>query len=110
MLLKRDLPSFSLYHNYSYLLTMSNKGETAEDEFQGTISKSPPQKNTPLLVYVLHKTQKIRHYHVLVAEKTAKKCTKKLIVIHVQNCCLAYETYRYQTFSLPSRSWILKTL
>ena len=34
----------------------------------------------------------------------------KKIVIHVQNCCLAYETYRYQTFSLPSRGWILKTL
>ena len=34
----------------------------------------------------------------------------KKIVIHVQNCCLAYETYRYQAFSLPSRRCILKTL
>ena len=83
---------------------MSNKGETAEDQFQGTISKfpPPPQKKTkPLLVYVLHKTSSLW--------KNGKEMYKK-IVIHVQNCCLAYETYRYQTFSLPSRRWILKTL
>ena len=76
-LLKRDLPSFSLYHNYSYLLTMSNKGETAEDQFQGTISKFPPPKKTkPLLVYVLHKTQKIRHFHVLVVKKRQRNVRK----------------------------------
>ena len=66
---KRDLPSFSLYHSYSYLLTLSNKGETAEDEFQGTISKLKKKKKTLLLVDVLHKKQIVRHFHFLVVKK-----------------------------------------
>ena len=79
-MLKRDLPSFSLYHNYSYLLTLSNKGETAEDEFQGTISKfqKKTKQKTPLLVYVLHKTQIIRHFHFLVVKKRQGNVQKKL--------------------------------
>ena len=57
---------------------MSNKGETAEDQFQGTISKfpPPPKKTKPLLVYVLHKTQKIRHFHVLVVKKRQRNVQK----------------------------------
>ena len=35
--------------------------------------------------------REIRHFHVVVVQKQAKKCTKS--VMHVQSCCLAYKTY-----------------
>ena len=35
--------------------------------------------------------REIRHFHVVVVQKRAKKCTKS--VMHVQRCCFAYKTY-----------------
>ena len=35
--------------------------------------------------------REIRHFHVVVGQKGAKKCTKR--VMHVQRCCFAYRTY-----------------
>ena len=33
-----------------------------------------------------------RHFHVVVVQRRAKKCTKKS-VMHVQSCCSANQTY-----------------
>ena len=88
---------------------MSNKGETAEDQFQGTISKFPPPKKRSRCLFTFSIKRKKLGIFTSSLWKNGKEMYKK-IVIHVQNCCLAYETYRYQTFSLPSRRWILKTL
>ena len=43
------------------------------------------------LVFTFSIRREIRQFHVVVVQRLTKKCTKS--VMHVQSCCLAYQTY-----------------
>ena len=94
-----NLRSFSLYRNYSFPPTYFFKCRPTLLELN---SKGP----YPCL-FTSSIKREIRHVHVAVMQKRAKKCPKKSVV-HVQTCCFANKTYCFLTFSLPSARLDLK--
>ena len=93
--------SFSLHHDYSYPLTLSNAGKPSWFEFQGTISKSRKiNKISSLNVYVLHRTRNYRHFHVVVVEKRQRNVQKS--TMYARSYCFAYQTYFYVLVAVAS--------
>ena len=76
---KVNLRSFSLYRNYSYPLTLSNKCRWTllELNSEGPYPSSEKEIKFRRCLFTHSIKHEIRHFHVVVVQKRAKKCTKK---------------------------------
>ena len=74
-----NLRSFSLNRNYSYPLTLSNVGQANPPgiEFFGTYPSTEREIKFRRCLFTSVIKREIRHFHVVVVQKRAKKCTKK---------------------------------
>ena len=86
--LKVNLHSFSLYRNYSYLVTLSNEGEPSwswilqvqKEKLNFVVACLRPPKNAELGIFTSWSC------------KNGQRNVQKSVV-DVQSCCFAYKTY-----------------
>ena len=89
--LKSEFAFFSVFIPFmrTHLLCQM-KANPPRVEFFGTKSKFRKRKFRRCL-FTSSIEREIRHFHVVVVQKRAKKCTKS--VMHEQRCCFACKTY-----------------
>ena len=102
-----NLRSFSLYRNYSYPLTLPNAGEPSWSWIPRDHIQVQREVKFPCCLF----TYSIkRHFHVVVVQKRAKKCTKKVwckckVVVFLNIKPIVFWRSRRRP-----RRWILKSL
>ena len=75
---KVNLRSFSLYRNYSYPITLSNRGEPSQNWIARDHNPSSEREiKFRLCLFMFSIKREIRHFHVVVVQKREQKCIKK---------------------------------